>query len=45
MALQLAVIEDCEELLSSLPAEELAEKERKTVSFDVIIKVVLISRE
>jgi len=37
MALQLAVIEDREELLSSLPAEELAEKERKAVPFHVII--------
>jgi peptide deformylase len=35
--LQLAVIEDREELLSSLPAEELAEKERKAVPFHVII--------
>jgi peptide deformylase len=37
LALQLAVIEDREELLSSLPAEELAEKERKAVPFHVII--------
>src|ERR1700719_5196891 len=37
MSLQLAVIEDREELLSSLPAEELAEKERKAVPFHVII--------
>jgi peptide deformylase len=37
MALQLAVVEDREELLSSLPAEELAEKERKAVPFHVII--------
>jgi peptide deformylase len=37
MALQLAVIEDREELLSSLPSQELAEKERKTVPFHVII--------
>jgi len=37
MALQLAVIEDREELLSSLPAEELAEKERKAVTFHVMI--------
>jgi peptide deformylase len=35
--LQLAVIEDREELLSSLFAEELAEKERKAVPFHVII--------
>src|SRR5260370_30755773 len=34
---QLAVIEDREELLSSLPAEELAEKERNAVPFHVII--------
>ena len=37
MALQLAVIEDRKELLSSLPAEELAEKEREPVPFHVII--------
>src|SRR5882762_9042973 len=37
MALQLAVIEDREELLSSLPAQELAEKERQAVPFHVII--------
>src|SRR5258708_1478684 len=37
VALQLAVIEDREELLSTLPAEELAEKERKPVPFHVII--------
>jgi peptide deformylase len=37
MSLQLAVIEDREELLSSLPTEELAEKERKAVPFHVII--------
>src|SRR5580704_18958285 len=37
IALQLAVIEDREELLSSLPAWELAEKERKAVPFHVII--------
>jgi peptide deformylase len=37
LALQLAVIEDREELLSSLPAEELVEKERKAVPFHVII--------
>src|ERR1700686_5071418 len=37
MSLQLAVIEDREELLSSLPAEELVEKERKAVPFHVII--------
>ena len=37
VTLQIAVIEDREELLSSLPAEELAEKERKAVPFHVII--------
>jgi peptide deformylase len=37
IALQLAVIEDREELLSSLPGEELAEKERKPVPFHVVI--------
>jgi peptide deformylase len=37
MALQLAVIEDREALLSSLPAEELVEKEREAVPFHVII--------
>ena len=37
MALQLAVIEDREELLSRSPVEELVEKERKAVPFHVII--------
>jgi peptide deformylase len=37
IALQLAVIEDREELLSGLPAEELVEKERKGVPFHVMI--------
>jgi peptide deformylase len=37
VGLQLAVIEDREDLLSSLPVEELAEKERRPVSFHVII--------
>jgi peptide deformylase len=37
VALQLAVIEDRDELLSSVPAQELAEKERKAVPFHVII--------
>ena len=37
VALQLAVIEDREELLSSLHAQELAEKERWAVPFHVII--------
>src|ERR1700736_1786036 len=40
IALQLAVIEDREELLSTLPGEELAEKERKAVPFHVIINPV-----
>jgi peptide deformylase len=35
--LQLAVIEDPEELLSSLPSQELAEKERQAVPFHVIV--------
>jgi peptide deformylase len=35
--LQLAVIEDREELLISLPAQELAEKERQAVLFHVIV--------
>lgn len=37
VGLQLAVIEDREDLLSGLPAEELAEKERRLVPFHVII--------
>ena len=37
MPLQLAVIEDREELLSSLPAQELAAKERQAVPFHVIV--------
>jgi hypothetical protein len=37
MTLQLAVIEDREELLSGSPAQELAEKERQAVPFHVII--------
>jgi peptide deformylase len=37
MALQLAVIEDRDELLSRLPVEELVEKEREAVPFHVII--------
>jgi peptide deformylase len=35
--LQLAVIEDREELLSSLPPQELADKERSPVPFHIII--------
>jgi peptide deformylase len=37
LPLQLAVIEDREELLRTLPVEELAEKERRPVPFHVII--------
>ena len=37
VTLQLAVIEDREELWSSLPAQELVEKERQAVPFHVII--------
>jgi peptide deformylase len=37
LPLQLAVIEDREELLGALPVEELAEKERQPVPFHVII--------
>ena len=37
LSLQLAVIEDREELLSSVPAEELVEKERTAVPFHVVI--------
>jgi peptide deformylase len=37
VALQLAVIEDREEVLSSLPAQEIAEKERRPVPFHALI--------
>jgi peptide deformylase len=37
LPLQLAVIEDREEFLKAIPAEELAQKERKPVPFHVII--------
>jgi peptide deformylase len=37
LPLQLAVIEDREELLKNLPSAELLEKERKPVSFHVVI--------
>jgi peptide deformylase len=37
LPLQLAVIEDREELLRTLPVEELAEKERRPVPFHVIV--------
>jgi len=42
VTLQLAVIEDREELLSSLPPQELVEKERKAVPFHVIINPEII---
>jgi peptide deformylase len=35
--LQIAVIEDPEELLAAMPAEQLAERERRAVSFHVIV--------
>jgi peptide deformylase len=43
MAIQLAVVEDREELLKDAPAEMLAERERKPVPFHVLInpKIVL----
>jgi peptide deformylase len=37
VSLQLAVIEDPEELLAVMPAEQLAERERRPVSFHVIV--------
>ena len=43
--LQLAVIEDREELLSSLPSQELAEKERQPVPFHVIVNPEITLRE
>jgi peptide deformylase len=47
LPLQLAVIEDREELLRALPAEELAEKERQPVPFHVIInpKITLLGEK
>ena len=42
VTLQLAVIEDREELLSSLPPQELVEKERLAVPFHVIINPEII---
>src|SRR6202790_1935365 len=42
VTLQLAVIEDREELLSSLPPQELVEKERQAVPFHVIINPEII---
>ncbi len=41
LPLQLAVIEDREDLLKALPAEELAERERRSVPFHVIINPVI----
>jgi peptide deformylase len=47
LPLQLAVIEDREELLNTLPAEELAEKERVPVPFHVIInpEITIVEHE
>ena len=42
VTIQLVVIEDREELLSSLPPQELAEKERQAVPFHVIINPEII---
>ena len=42
LPLQLAVIEDRQELLNTLPAQELTEKERVPVSFHAIINLFLI---
>jgi len=41
LPLQLAVIEDREDLLKALPAEDLAERERRPVPFHVIINPVI----
>jgi peptide deformylase len=41
LPLQLAVIEDREDLLKALPAEDLAERERRSVPFHVIINPVI----
>lgn len=43
LPLQLAVIEDREDLLKVLPAEELSEKERRPVPFHVIINPQIVS--
>lgn len=40
--LQIAVIEDPEELLAAMPAEQLAERERRPVSFHVIVNPVIM---
>jgi peptide deformylase len=47
MSIQLAVIEDRKELFSSLPAQELAEKQRWAVPFHVLInpEVTLLGEE
>jgi peptide deformylase len=41
--LQLAVIEDPEELLAVMPAEQLAERERRAVPFHVIVNPVIMT--
>ena len=43
LPLQLAVIEDREDLLKSLPPEEISEKERRPVPFHVIINPQIVS--
>jgi peptide deformylase len=43
MPLQLAVIEDREDLLEAVPAQELAEKERRPVPFHVLINPQITS--
>lgn len=40
--LQLAVIEDPEDLLSAMPVEQLAERERRPVSFHVIVNPKIV---
>jgi peptide deformylase len=47
VSLQLAVIEDRQELLSSMPPEELAEKERQPIPFHVLInpELTLVGEE
>src|ERR1700676_5482123 len=47
LPLQLAVIEDREELLRTLPVEELAERERRPVLFHVIVnqEITLVESE
>jgi peptide deformylase len=44
LPLQLAVIEDREELLKALPPEEIAEKERRPVPFHVIVNPRIIQQ-